>query len=52
MAMCDAKYRFTYIDVGTPGHFSDGGTFDSCSLNTAMEDQALDIPESVLIPGK
>ncbi|XP_067947362.1 putative nuclease HARBI1 [Watersipora subatra] len=49
--MCDAKYRFTYVDVVTPGRFSDGGTFDQCSLNAAMESGQLNIPSPTNLPG-
>ncbi|XP_067950445.1 uncharacterized protein [Watersipora subatra] len=51
MAMCDAKYRFTYVDVGTPGRFSDGGTFGQSSLNAAMESGQLNIPSPTNLPG-
>ncbi|XP_067937154.1 uncharacterized protein [Watersipora subatra] len=49
--MCDAKYRFTYVDDGTPGRFSDGGTFGQSSLNAAMESGQLNIPSPTNLPG-
>ena len=44
MAMCDLSYKFTYVDVGTSGRWSDGETFDNCSLNRAVSDGVLSIP--------
>ena len=51
MAMCDAQYKFTYIDVGAPGRFSDGGTFDFCSLKSEIESGSLNIPTARCLPG-
>ena len=51
MNMCDARYRFTYVDVGTSGRWSDGGTFDNCSLNTALSANQFDMPPSDSLPG-
>ena len=52
MAMCDSKYRFTYIDVGTPGRFSDGRTFDQCTLRAAIDAGTLNLPPPTSLPGK
>ena len=51
MALCDHEYNLTYVDVGTPGRFSDGGTFDSCSFKAAMEAKTLGIPPPSVIEG-
>ena len=51
LGVCDANYRFTYVDVGTSGRWSDGGTFDHCSLNTAMKESVLNIPDAEPIQG-
>ena len=51
MAMCDASYKFTYVDVGTPGRWSDGGTFDVSTLSAAMEAKELNVPPNKLLPG-
>ena len=51
MAMCDSSYKFTYVDVGTSGRWSDGGTFDNCSLNQTVSDGTLSIPGDFPLPG-
>jgi hypothetical protein len=51
LGVCVAHYRFLYVDVGTPGRWSDGGTFDQCSLNEAVEAGQLQIPGSSNPPG-
>ena len=43
LGICDSLYKFVYIDVGTPGRWSDGGTFDQCTLNDALKDGGLKI---------
>lgn len=51
MAACDSLYKFIYVDVGTPGRWSDGGTFDHCNLRTAMVNSTLNIPMDSQLPG-
>lgn len=51
MAASDALYRFIYVDVGTPGRWSDGGTFDNCSLNQALAENTLNLPSERPLPG-
>lgn len=52
MAMCDAEYKFTYIDVGRNGRVSDGGVFNQCSLATALQNNQLNLPEPKPLPGR
>ena len=52
LAVCDAMYKFTYIDVGTPGRWSDGGTFDHCTLNHALAAGDLNLPADATLPGE
>lgn len=51
MAMCDAEYKFTYVDVGRNGRISDGGVFNQCSLAYALENGELNLPEPKPLPG-
>jgi hypothetical protein len=45
MATCDAKYRFTYVDIGARGRHSDGGIFRMTSLYQKLEEGTLGIPD-------
>jgi DDE superfamily endonuclease len=49
LAVCDANYRFTYVDIGAPGRRSDGGVFKSSSLYERLEGNNLDLPEPSVI---
>lgn len=46
LALTDANYKFTYIDVGCDGRISDGGVFNRCSLANAIETNALNLPDA------
>ena len=50
LALVDAGYNFFYVDIGSYGRISDGGVFNSCSLLTAVEQQALEIPADEQLP--
>ena len=43
MAMVDAKYKFTFLDVGCNGRISDGGVFANCTLSEALRSGSLDL---------
>lgn len=53
MAVCDADYKFIYIDVGAMGQCSDGGVWKRCSLYADMNDDnnPLQIPPPDVIGG-
>lgn len=51
MALADANYKFTYIDVGCKGRVSDGGVYSRCSLYQAIETNSLNIPPPRRLPG-
>jgi len=44
MAMCDASYNFTLVDIGAPGRCSDGGVFSNSDMGQALVQNALDFP--------
>lgn len=52
MAISDPTYCFTYVDVGAAGRWSDGGTFDHCSFNTAASRNELNLPADDYLPGE
>ena len=45
MAMCDANYRFTYVDVYRAGRAGDAGVFRNCTLSDALDRNLLNIPQ-------
>ena len=52
MAMVDAKYMFTFLDVGCNGRISDGGVFANCTLSEALRSGSLDLPPPQPLPGR
>ncbi|GFX31662.1 DDE Tnp4 domain-containing protein [Trichonephila clavipes] len=49
--MVDADYCFTYVDVGGNGRANDSAVFRNSSLNIAMENKAIGLPEDHVIIG-
>lgn len=52
MGICDANYKFIYVDVGSNGRISDGGVFNKCSFAEALDCNALNIPQPEPLPGR
>lgn len=50
MAVVNAKYQFTMVDVGDYRRLSDGSVFSSSRLGIAMEKNKLNIPPPRLLP--
>lgn len=44
MALVDANYCFSYVDIGCQGRISDGGVFRNTSLFKKLEEGELNIP--------
>lgn len=51
LAVVDANYKFTFVDVGCNGRISDGGVFKNCSLYELLEENNLNIKQKYKIPG-
>lgn len=51
MAMCDAKYRLTIVDIGAAGRESDGGVFSRSPFGQMFISEQLGIPECANLPG-
>ena len=51
MAVCDANYKFSMVDIGDSGRNSDGGVFSSSKLGFAITEEKLNVPEAEKIWG-
>ncbi|XP_018395102.1 PREDICTED: putative nuclease HARBI1 [Cyphomyrmex costatus] len=50
LAVCDANYVFTLVDVGASGSQSDGGIFKASAFGQALENNELCIPDDCNLP--
>ena len=50
MAIVDAQYRFTFIDVGAYGSNADGAIFNGSAFGLALINGELDIPPPKSLP--
>lgn len=51
MAICDANYCFTFVDVGAQGKFCDSSVFKNCAFYQKLENNTLNIPDPMPFPG-
>ncbi|KAL7723358.1 hypothetical protein ACLKA6_001164 [Drosophila palustris] len=51
LAVCDASYRFTFIDVGAYGSEGDMNAFSHCSLGKAILSDKVSFPEDSMLLG-
>ncbi|CAN7945316.1 unnamed protein product [Ixodes pacificus] len=50
LASCDASYKFTLVDVGQPGRFSDGGIFRDSEMGQSLLSGGLGLPPAGRLP--
>lgn len=50
MASVDANYKFTTIDIGSMGRFSDGNIFSTSPLGKKIANKTLNLPEPSELP--
>ena len=51
LAVCDAHYKFLFVDIGSQGRCSDGGVFAESDLNEALQENVINIPDKAKLPG-
>ena len=51
LAVCNATYEFTLVDIGESGRNSDGGVYANSDLGTAINAHKLQIPDARILPG-
>jgi hypothetical protein len=52
LALVDAFYTFSYVDVGCNGRFSDGGVFNNLSLCPSLANNDIKLPEPRALRGR
>lgn len=52
MALADASYKFTYVNIGAKGFASDGGVFNLCQFNEKLENNELELPADRVLPDR
>ena len=50
MGICDASYRFLYVDIGAEGGAGDAGTWFRSRLNRKLENNTAGLPEPEPLP--
>ena len=46
LAVCDANYIFTLVDIGDAGRQSDGGVYSNSTIGYAIDQNLLDLPKA------
>ena len=50
LAMCDANYCFTVVDIGAYGKQSDGGALHNSNFGRALREGKLNLPRPKCLP--
>lgn len=50
LALVDADYKFSFVDVGSNGRISDGGVLRESCLQAALDNNSLGIPPANCLP--
>jgi hypothetical protein len=50
LGVCDADYKFLFLEVGGQGRLSDGAIWNSSRMKTALENNSLHIPGPSYLP--
>lgn len=50
MALCNANYLFTLVDIGDSGHNSDGGIFANCTFGKKFLNEEMNTPPDEQLP--
>ncbi|XP_071559875.1 putative nuclease HARBI1 isoform X1 [Temnothorax nylanderi] len=50
MAICDAHYRFTWLDIGDYGSLNDAGIWSNTEMSTALENNTVSLPPELYLP--
>ena len=50
LAVCDAHYRFTLVDIGDNGHHGVGGVLSNSDFGQALENETLSFPSDRPVP--
>jgi hypothetical protein len=45
LGICDARYRFLAVDIGTPGRQSDSGIFKASTMGRRLENGEMQVPK-------
>ena len=51
LAVCDAKYQFTLVDIGESGRKGDSGIYSASAMGTAIDANLLNFLDDSPIPG-